>query len=453
MRSLAQAAEHVARCNRCGFCQEVCPTYKVTGQEFAVARGRNRLLRMVVDGRLAIDADPELNEHLYSCLLCGACAAVCPSAVPTDRLVAGARAELTSRRGLPFVSRAVLRGVLRSPRRLAVPVAILRLYQDSGMRWVARHTGLLEMLGSLGQVEGLLPRIPKTSLRARLRACRGDVMSDSNVVYLTPAPRGSRRGRVAYFLGCVSDNLFPPVGEALIGVLERNGYQVVVPENVCCGVAHLSYGDVRSAEDLARRNLDILAEVRADVVVSDCATCAHTLKGYAELLADDARYSRAAAELAGKVREVSQLLVEEGYEVPSGRIEGRVTYHDPCHLSRGMGVRSQPRKVLASVPGLELTEMPEADWCCGGAGSYNVTHPGLSLRILERKIGNFRSTGASLLATSCPSCLLQLGFGLRRAGLEATVVHPVQLLWQSYRGSHAGMGSGGAGLSGQLGGM
>lgn len=444
MKDLAQAAEHVVHCNRCGFCQEVCPTYKVTGHEFAVARGRNRLLRMVVDGRLAIDADPELKEHLYSCLLCGACAEVCPSAVPTDRLVAGARAEFAQRRGLPWVYRVVLRGVLRSPRRLAVPVAILRLYQDSGMRWVAKRTGLLRILGSLGQVEGLLPGVPKASLRAKLRAGQRDGISDPNVVYVTAAPRCAWPGRVAYFLGCVSDNLFPAVGEAVIGVLERNGYQVVVPENVCCAVAHLAYGDVRSAEDLARRNLDILAGIGADVVVSDCATCAHTLKGCAELLADDARYSRTAAELAGKVREISQLLVEEGYEAPSGRIEGKVTYHDPCHLGRGMGVRSQPRRILASVPGLELTEMPEADWCCGGAGSYNVTHPGLSLRILERKIGNFRKTGASLLATSCPSCLLQLGFGLRRAGVEARVVHPVQLLWQSYRGSQNGMGSGGS---------
>lgn len=434
MKSLSQATEQVVRCNKCGFCQEVCPTYKVTGQEFAVARGRNRLMRLVVDGRLALDEDPEVKEHLYSCLLCGACVAVCPSGVPTDRLVAAARADLTRRQGLPVLYRAALHGVLRSPRRLAVPVALLRLYQNSGLRWVARHTGLLNLLGTLGQVEGILPRIPPSSLRKQLAARRS---GSDGLLYVSPRPAsragGEVRRRVAYFLGCVTDNLFPPVGEAVIGVLECNGYQVVVAENMCCGVAHRAYGDTASAEDLARRNLAILASTGADLVVSDCATCVHTLKEYAELLADDPVHAAAAADLAGRVREVSQLLAEDGFREPRGRLDERVTYHDPCHLGRGMGVRDQPRRVLTSIPGIQFRELPEADWCCGGAGSYNVTHPGMSLGILERKMANFRQTGAGLLASSCPSCLLQLGFGLRTAGLPARAVHPVQLLWQSYR--------------------
>jgi len=429
MKSLSQAAEQVVRCNKCGFCQEVCPTYRVTGQEFAVARGRNRLLRLVVDGRLTLEGDPELKEYLYTCLLCGACTVVCPSGVPTDELVAAARADLTRRQGLPFLYRTALHGFLRSPRRLAVPMALLRLYQNSGVRWVARHIGLLHLVGTLGQVEGILPGIPRSSLRARLRARGG------TAVYTTPAggPGPAPRRRVAYFLGCVTDNLFPPVGEAVIGVLERNGYQVVVPENACCGVAHRAYGDLAAAEDLARQNLAVLAGTGADLVVTDCATCAHTLREYAELLADDPRHAAAAAELSGKVREVSQLLAEEGYEEPAGVLEGTVSYHDPCHLGRGMGVRTQPRQILRSIPGLQFRELPEADWCCGGAGSYNLTHHELSVRILERKMENFRETGARLLATSCPSCLLQLGYGLRQAGLPARVVHPVQLLWQSYR--------------------
>lgn len=428
MKSLSQAAEQVVRCNKCGFCQEVCPTYKVTGQEFAVARGRNRLMRLVVDGRITLERDPELREYLYTCLLCGACTVVCPPGVPTDKLVAAARADLTGGQGLPLLYRTALHGVLRSPRRLAVPMTLLRLYQNSGLRWVARHTGLLNLLGTLGQVEGMLPGIPPFSLRARLSA-------PGALVYATPAERlgSAPRKRVAYFLGCVTDNLFPPVGEALIGVLERNGYQVVVPDNMCCGVAHRAYGDLAAAEELARQNVAILAGTGAELVVTDCATCAHTLREYADLLADDPRYGAAAGELSGKVREVSRLLVEEGFEEPPGTLEETVTYHDPCHLGRGMGVRAQPRQILRSIPGLEFRELPEADWCCGGAGSYNVTHHGLSVRILERKMENFRQTGARLLATSCPSCLLQLGFGLRRAGLGARAVHPVQLLWQSYR--------------------
>jgi len=434
MKSLSQAAEQVVRCNKCGFCQEVCPTYKVTGQEFAVARGRNRLMRLAVDGRLSLEGDPELKQYLYTCLLCGACTVVCPPGVPTDKLVAAARADITRRQGLPFLYRTVLHGLLRSPRRLVVPMTLLRLYQNSGIRWVARHTGLLNLLGTLGKVEGILPGVPASSLRARLRT-RSSTAADAGVVYVTPPPalRTAPRKRVAYFLGCVTDNLFPPVGEAVIGVLERNGYQVVVPDNMCCGVAHRAYGDIPAAEDLARRNLAILAGTGAELVVSDCATCAHTLREYASLLSDVPQYASAAAELSGKVREVSQLLVEEGFREPAGRLAEMVTYHDPCHLGRGMGVRAQPRQLIWSIPGLEFRELPEADWCCGGAGSYNVTHHQLSVRILERKIENFRQTGAHLLATSCPSCLLQLGFGLWRARLGARAVHPVQLLWQSYQ--------------------
>ncbi len=442
MKGLSDVLEEIVRCNKCGFCQEVCPTYKVTGREFDAARGRNRLLRLVVDGRMSLTANPELATHLYSCLLCGACAAVCPPGIPTHRLVEAARAELTRREGLSLLKRIALRGVLRSPRRVAVPARLLRFYQRSGLRWVARHTGLPRLIGSLGQLEGLVPSLPAASLRARLRARPGGAPGPG-LDYASPpeALDRPRRARVAYFLGCVTDNLFPPVGEAVVAVLERNGYEVVVPANMCCGVAQRAYGDHASAAELARQNLALLAASGAEFVVSDCATCAHTLKEYPELLRDDPDSGQAATRVATKVREASQLLADEGFEAPEGGVDATVTYHDPCHLSRGLGVRAQPRAVLKSIPGLKLEELPEADWCCGGAGSYNLTNRRLSGGILDRKVENFRKTGATLMAAACPACLLQLGFGLRQAGVEGRVVHPVQVLYRAYssrRGSSCG---------------
>lgn len=448
--ALTTLAEQVRRCNRCGFCQEVCPTYKVTGREFALARGRNWLMRLAVDGRLALDADPEIASHLYSCLLCGACAAACPPGVPTDRLVAAARAELGDKNGRPAAARALLRAVLSSPRRLAVPVGLVRLSQNAGIRWAARHVGILSLLRSLGRLDGLLPVVPRSSLRATLRrrSQAGDTMGDSaggaaagtgGVAYVSrpSSVAQPRRGRVAYFVGCLTDNLFPSVGEAVIGVLERNGYEVVVTANACCGVAHRAYGDLEFASRLAATNTSVLASCRADYVVSDCGSCLHALKEYPELLTGAASSSlpEAASALAERVRDVNQLLVEEGYVKPGGHLEGlAVTYHDPCHLGRGLGVKTQPRHVLAGLRGADYGELGEADWCCGGAGSYSVSHPSLADSILERKIGHVQASGANVLATSCPACLIQLQFGARRASLDIKVRHVVELLHAAYVG-------------------
>jgi len=407
---ITRAADQVASCNRCGLCQEVCPTYKVTGLEQAVARGRNRLVEMIASGGLSLHEEDDLRRRLDTCLLCGACTEMCPSGAATDESILRARADLFRRRGTSPPYRVLLRRILVSPRRLSRSLKLLWLYQVSGLRWATREVGLLRLLGVLGEIEGLAPSVPALSLRAR-RTRSGTAVRGN------PEARGGFRGRVAYFLGCLTDNLYPHVGEALISVLEYNGYDVTVVDNACCGVAQISHGDVEMARELARRNLDAIREARAEVVVTDCATCAATLSRYPDLLTEDPGYHDLAAETAARVKDISRFLVEEG---------------DPCHLARGMGVRVEPRQLLVSIPGLVFTELAEADSCCGGAGSYGLSHHELSVRILETKTANIARTGASLVATSCPSCLVQIAYGLRRSGVEAEVVHPVELLWRSY---------------------
>lgn len=460
MSRLEQAADDIRRCNRCGFCQEVCPTYGATGYEWAVARGRVRLLRRVVDGD-ELGAAAGLEEHLFSCILCGACQAACPSSVAADKLVTAARADLTEKWGLGLPQRAILHGVLQSPRRLAMPANLLRFYQKSGMGWAIRRTGLLGLSAGLDHLESLAPRLAKPRLRRILagRDGRGKGLGGRSpapgISY--ESPPGSlgrpRRARVTYFLGCLTDNLFPSVGQAVIGVLEGNGYEVVVPDNACCGMAQRAYGDVHAAARLARANLALLEATKADFIVSDCGSCLHALKEYPELLADagaqvgtDADPVDVARRLAGKLRDVSQFLVQEGlvekglHPMARRSSEGlpaqnqTVTYHDPCHLGRGLGVRSEPRRLLDAIPGVRFEELPEADRCCGLGGSFGLTHREVSLAILDRKMDNFARTGAEVLATSCPSCLLQLGLGLRRTGLAkagARVAHPLELMWES----------------------
>lgn len=417
----------IARCNRCGFCQEVCPTYQVTGEEFSVARGRIYLTRLALQGEIGIEAEPELTRYLNSCLLCKACVFACPSGVTTDEIVSGMRAQYGQKHKLSLPKHLVYHHLFPNNRNLRRVTRILRFYQKSGLRWVVKGTRILSLLGRLGKVEGLLPSVPAQTAREQLR-------QEGASGRLT-AEEATRQ--VAYFLGCAVDNFYPEVGMATMRVLGINGCEVSVPENVCCGAPHQSLGDLAEARRLARLNIDAFAGLDVEAIVTDCATCGSILREYGTLLAGDPEYATRAAEFSKKVEDVSEYLVNIGFKRQPGRELGEVrqtvSYHDPCHLSRGQKVREAPRAILKSIPGLEFREMEEADWCCGGAGSFNVTHYELSMKILDRKMGNFHKTGAQFLATSCPACTMQLSLGIRRKGLSARVVHPVQLLDQAYR--------------------
>ncbi len=203
---------------------------------------------------------------------------------------------------------------------------------------------------------------------------------------------------------------------------------MTVLDNVCCGLPPYAYGDLESARALARRNLDAMARLGADVVVSECASCTSFLKEYPHLLASDSAYHAQAEDMARRVKDATQFLATVQLPSLSDNGQLRVTYHDPCHLSHYLRERSAPRQVLKSLPGVEFVELPEADWCCGGAGSYNITHPDASERILDRKMGNVSKTGAKVLTTACPSCVLQLSSGVRRHKLEVEVKHVVELV-------------------------
>ncbi|HBT47601.1 MAG TPA: (Fe-S)-binding protein [Peptococcaceae bacterium] len=419
VRALRDMMEEVVRCNKCGFCQEVCPTYKATGEEFSVARGRNRLIRLSLEGTFDLTRSPEINHHIYSCLLCGACVNACPSSVLTDTLVKAARVEITRAKGQPFPLRFALRGVLADQRRLSLGAKALRFYQRSGARWLARQIGFLKLLGALGKAEGLLPDVPGYTLRQRLPQL------------LKPPARP--RHRVAYFAGCVINNFFPAIGEATLRVLQHNGCEVIVPPTGCCGIPHEAYGDTDTLLRLARQNLEVFKQHQVEAIITDCASCAHGLHNYAELLGDDPEYGPLARETAAKIKDAVAYLAEIGIRDDMGALDITVTYHDPCHAVRGLKLKQQPRQILNSIPGVRFVEMNEADWCCGGAGSYNVTHYDLSRRILERKMNNFRRTGAQYLATACPACLLQLAHGLKVQGLPGKAVHLIQLLDQAYQ--------------------
>jgi glycolate oxidase iron-sulfur subunit len=249
----------------------------------------------------------------------------------------------------------------------------------------------------------------------------------------TPA-QGERKYRVGFFLGCAQSLLYADTSAGTVRVLARNGAEVVTPRaTVCCGMPAMAYGDLDTAMKLARQNIDLFEEAGVDAVVTDCATCGEFGKQYRDLLKHDPAYAEKAARYSDKMKDISEFLADIPMDDRLGEVRAKVTYHDPCHLVRGQGIASQPRKLLRMIPGVELVEMKEANWCCGGAGTYMLTHHEMSMGILDRKMANAGATDAEVIASGCPVCQMQLGYGVKRASLKMKVTHPIALLDKAYR--------------------
>ena len=402
------------KCNKCGSCTSVCPLYQNTVHEGMAARGKLALLEAVADGRL--EAREAVRAKLEDCLLCGACAANCPSFVPTTDLFLEARAGLAKELGLPLPIRLLLRA-LSTPGALAVGTPGLHLFQRLGLPQIAN--------GPLGEK---LPPVIRAALRsmppAPLRSFRGRAERLST-------NGDGRRGTVGYFAGCFMNWGYVDAAMATRTMLIRAGFRVEVPEVVCCGVPHRAYGDIETARELARKNIAALEQY--DHVVSDCASCGAALKEYKHLLKDDPAYAERAERLAGRAADISEFLVKHEFPKPQFHSPLRVTYHDPCHLVRGQGIKSQPREILKSIPGVEYVEMQGADVCCGAAGSFCVTHPELSEGVGGNKADSILETKADVVVSGCPSCLTQLKAMLAAKGSKIKVMHPMELLAESYK--------------------
>ena len=402
------------KCNKCGSCTSVCPLYQNTVHEGMAARGKVALLEAVADGRL--EAGEGVRAKLEDCLLCGACAANCPSFVPTTDLFLEARAGLAKELGLPLAIRVLLKA-LSIPGALAVGTPGLYLAHRLGLPQLAN--------GPLGE------KLPPT-IRAALRAMPpAPLRSFRTQAGKLPTNGDGRRGTVGHFAGCFMNWGYANAAMATRTMLVRGGFRVEVPDVVCCGVPHRAYGDIETARDLARKN--IVALEKYDHVVSDCASCGAALKEYKHLLKDDPEYRERAETLAGRAADISEFLVKHEFPKPQFHAPLRVTYHDPCHLVRGQGVKSQPREILKSIPGVEYVEMNGADVCCGAAGSFCVTHPELSEGVGGNKADSILETKADVVVSGCPSCLTQLKAMLAAKGSKIKVMHPMELLAESYK--------------------
>jgi glycolate oxidase iron-sulfur subunit len=407
-------------CIRCGLCLAVCPTYRDSLKETASPRGRVALARKELEGQLELT--PNLNEQMYACFACMACNDICPVGIKPAELAVAMRYVHEQKRPAGW-KKTLFEDLIPRPERMEAATLPLRLYQNLGIRRLVYRLGLRRILPKqISDLEAMLPRLPQRPLRQVLPKIT-DAGSEAKY-------------RVGFFLGCAQSLLFAEESAATIRVLNRNGCTVITPREVeCCGMPAHGYGRLDLVRAQAKHNIAVFEQSNVDVVVTDCATCGSTLKEYGDYLKDDPEWAERAADFSRKVRDVSEFLVEIPLQKPKGRIQARVTYHDPCHLRRAQKVWKQPRDLLGLIDGLEFVELPESDWCCGSAGSQLITHYETSLQVLDHKMDNLESIQAQVIASGCPGCQMQLNTGIRRRGLDVRVVHPITLLDEAYEAS------------------
>jgi glycolate oxidase iron-sulfur subunit len=416
----------VLQCMRCGFCLPTCPTYRTDGMETQSPRGRVAMIKAVVDGRM--DPTEEFAEHMYHCLDCRNCHTVCPAGVKAGELVLEARHRIEERRPQGAVKRFLLEYAIRDQRRLSRLLEPARLYQRAGIQALVRKYDLLKAVSAgLSHLEAIMPDLPPRPL-------------SETIPEEIPA-HGREKGRVGFFLGCAMNLLYPEASRATAWLLSRAGYAVVVPRaQQCCGAPNIEEGERRVYREMAEHNMDRFLGKHVDFVVTDCAACGSELKSYGKLLGGRGRNPGRAIGFSEKVRDVSEFLSRElGPEVPFGALEEDACFHDPCHLCHAQGITTPPRELLRRVPGLRLSEVPDAGQCCGSAGVYNITHADRSMKILAAKVEAIGKTGVKTVVTSNPGCLLQLEYGKRRFRTDWKVVHISQILRRSLaRGKEKG---------------
>lgn len=407
---LADMRAGIDACVHCGFCLQSCPTYLTLEDENDSPRGRVLLMRMALEGTIGVD-DPSLQTHIDRCLGCRACETACPSGVPYGHLLEATRATMANRRRLPVLARMILWTFARP--------AFLRAAMAAGRAVRAtRIPALLSRLpGRFGFAMAMLATTERPSARSR---------------YAISSRSPTARGRVALLLGCVMEGLLGEMNRATERTLATNGYDLIdAPGQQCCGALHAHAGDLRRARALARANIESFERADADHICANAAGCGAMMKEYAHLLADEPDWAERASRFSARVRDVSELLVAAG-PVTGGPIDARVTYDAPCHLLHAQRIADPPLAILRSIPELQLVPLEGAEHCCGAAGIYNLVEPETSNTVLAPKLRNIEATRAELVATGNPGCLMQIGAGLRRAGIRARVVHPVELLDASY---------------------
>ncbi len=428
------------QCIHCGLCLPTCPTYSINQLEMDSPRGRIALMRAAADERIGLDG--AFQAHIDLCLGCRACETACPSGVQYGLLLETAKAAVAGARG---EGRGATPGTARNgdstPRPSQLATRISQTIQRFGLRelmphrkrlrLLARGLWLYQRLGLARIAARVLPKLPPalTTMEGMAPPVDLGYLDESR-----PAPAiGPKRGKVAFFTGCVQDAFLAGVNRATVRVLQRNGYEVHFPQSqTCCNAAALHSGDTAQAHDLARQNIDAFLRDEYLAIINNAGGCGAALKGYDHLLADDPRYAERARAFVAKVKDISEFLADHLHNPPTGYVQARITYVDSCHLRHGQKISQQPRALLRAIPGVELVELAQPDQCCGSAGIYNLVQPAMANQVLDAKLADVRATNAGIIVTANTGCTMQMVYGVQRGGLDATVLHIVELLERSY---------------------
>jgi len=413
------------QCMHCGLCLPTCPTYDDTKVERNSPRGRIALMRAIADGKLEVSE--AFADEMYYCLGCLACETACPAGVDYTQLFETARADAEKSGVLKSPKRdairlTILRGLFTRPRLLRFVGRLLWLYRASGAQFVFRALHLNRLLPyRFRELERMTPR--------------AEAKFSHQLIRPVERPAGAIKYKVGLLTGCVQDIVLSQVNRDTAEVLLANGCEVFTPAvQYCCGSLHAHNGEVETARELARKQLDAFDLNTLDAIITNAAGCGSHLKHYDHLLADDPVYAGRAKVWSAKLKDIHEWLCEIDFRKPvSSPGEQTVTYHEACHLCHGQKITKQPREILRAIPGLKLVELTESTWCCGSAGIYNITQPEMAAKLQERKIRHIAATAAPVVATANPGCHLQLESGAQKFSLDASIRHPVSLLAEAYR--------------------
>lgn len=399
---LKQANDISSQCDRCGTCLTVCPLFGVKDVEASSARGKNNITRGLKQGVLQPTA--ALREAANFCLLCRTCVENCPSKVQTDEAMIALRQHLADKHGGPGIKYKALGTLMRNRRLVKLSAQALGIVRK------ARVNRLVPF--------GMAPR--EFNRRQYLAAFAGPAVLGRPAA--NTAKPVTAASKTAYFLGCGMQMMFPDAVTETKNILQSITTPVYV-DNVCCGLPHLAHGLREDFLDLAKKNIEVYED--ADIIVCDCASCSGTLKHIAVFFTDDPQWKERAATFSSKIMDLTEYLEKIGY-TPRQHTAARITFHEPCHLGRGQGLRTQPRDLLKATG--NYIEMKDADTCCGGAGTFHVDYPDIADAILEKKRTNIENSGADIVVTSCPTCLVQLNKAARKSGGKFRAMHISQVL-------------------------
>ncbi|MBI2386900.1 MAG: (Fe-S)-binding protein [Elusimicrobia bacterium] len=398
--------DSVAQCSRCGYCEQACPTYVATGDESRSPRGRNQIVRLMIEGKL--DDPKAAMEALSTCLTCGACTTACYAKVPVVDIVLEGRRML--RGETHWLVKAACRIMVTGPRLFAVLLKIGFLFKKSGLSALGRPALRAAGLSVLASMDEHTAESPFWNL---------DDLTHKREDPESPAYR--------YFAPCGPRYLFPRVGQATMSALDALMGQGAYLDNPCCGLLAHNYGELEDARALAKKNIEH-AEKRQDAapIIGDCSSCVAFLKSYPQLFLrpEDAPWRTRAEAFSKRVRDAIEVYGECADKLPAAVAEGvETTYHDSCRAINPQGIKTQPRLAAKKAAGASYCEMAGADACCGGAGAFAFVHEELSEELLKKKIGNAAAVQAGLVLTSSTSCLIQLARGLRKYYPDARVLH------------------------------